>query len=43
MIPCVKKIAKIQNLKFHNSLNNFGEDPLFGVNLLAGFSENGFY
>ena len=22
-----KKIAKIQNLKFHNCLNNFGRDP----------------
>ncbi len=22
-----KKLAKIQNLKFHNSLNNFGRDP----------------
>ena len=22
-----KKLAKIQNLKFHNSLNNIGRDP----------------
>ncbi len=22
-----KKLPKIQNLKFHNSLNNFGRDP----------------
>ncbi len=22
-----KKLAKIQNLKFHNSLKNFGRDP----------------
>ncbi len=27
MLMKTKKMAKIQNLKFHNSLNNFGRDP----------------
>ncbi len=35
-----ENLAKIQNLKFHQSLYNFGRDPmheLFGVNLLRIF------
>ncbi len=38
-----KKMEKIQNLKFHNSLNNFGRDPpqeyawFVGVNLMYAF------
>ena len=40
-----KKLAKIQNLKFHSSLNNFGRDPPYprsmhdflGVNLVCTF------
>ncbi len=38
-----KKMPKIQNLKFHNSFNNFGRDILMsmhdflGVNLMCTF------
>ncbi len=38
-----KKLAKIQNLKFHNSLNSFGGDPpheyawFLAVNLVCTF------
>ncbi len=40
-----KKMAKIQKLKCHNSLNNFGRDPpqeyawFLGVNLMRTFRE----
>ncbi len=38
-----KKMAKVQNLNFHNSQNNFGRDPLYEYIWFLGTKSDGFF